>query len=67
MRRQPLRTLWARGTQIPFAHGRAGKLLVVAVLIVIPTGMLLQSLHRLSDVGTHATTYLGMNLLTLNR
>jgi hypothetical protein len=43
VRRQPLRTLWARDAD-SFA-GRAGKLLVVAVLIVIPTVMLFESLR----------------------
>jgi hypothetical protein len=36
--------IWARDTD-SFAHGWAGKLLVMAVLIGIPTLMLLQSLR----------------------
>jgi hypothetical protein len=44
VRRQPLRTLWARDTD-SFARGWAGKLLVAAVLIVILTLRLLQSLR----------------------
>jgi CubicO group peptidase (beta-lactamase class C family) len=44
VRRQPLRTLWARDTD-SFAHWWAGKLLVAAVLIILPTVMLLQSLR----------------------
>jgi hypothetical protein len=44
VRRQPLQTLWARDTD-SFARGWAGKLLVAAVLIVILTVMLLQSLR----------------------
>lgn len=43
-RRQPPRTLWARDTT-SFAGGWAGKALAVAVLILIPMVMLLQSLR----------------------
>jgi CubicO group peptidase (beta-lactamase class C family) len=44
VRRRPLRQLWARDTAT-FAHGWAGKLLVGAILFVVPTAMLLQSLR----------------------
>ncbi len=43
VRRRPLRTLLARDTAW-FAHGWAGKLLVAAVLLVIPATMVLLSL-----------------------
>jgi CubicO group peptidase (beta-lactamase class C family) len=43
-RRKPLRALWARDTD-SFARGWAGKSLVAAVLLVIPTVMLLQSVR----------------------
>ncbi len=43
-RRQPLRRLWSRDADA-FARGWAGKLLVAAVLVVLPTVMLLQSLR----------------------
>jgi lysylphosphatidylglycerol synthetase-like protein (DUF2156 family) len=44
VRRQPLRRLWSRDAD-SFARGWAGKLLVAAVLVVLPTVMLLQSLR----------------------
>ena len=44
VRRQPLRRLWSRDADA-FARGWAGKLLVAAVLVVLPTVMLLQSLR----------------------
>ena len=44
VRRQPLRRLWSRDAD-SFAHGWAGKLLVAAVLVVLPMVMLLQSLR----------------------
>ena len=43
-RRKPMRTLWARDTD-SFARGWAGKWLVAAVLVVLPTVMLMQSLR----------------------
>jgi CubicO group peptidase (beta-lactamase class C family) len=44
VRRRPLRTLLVRDTA-SFAHGWAGKLLVAAVLVAIPTTMVLLSLR----------------------
>ena len=61
VRRQPLRTLWARDTD-SFARGRAGKLLVAAVLLVIPTVMLLQSL-RLDRYANDSWTALVMGVV----
>ena len=61
VRRQPLRRLWARDTD-SFAGGWAGKLLVAAVLIVIPTAMLLQSL-RLDRYANDSWTALVMGLV----
>ena len=60
-RRQPLRRLWARDTD-SFARRWAGKLLVAAVLIVIPTVMLLQSL-RLDRYANDSWTALVMGLV----
>ena len=61
VRREPLRTLWARDTD-SFAGGWAGKLLVVAVLIVLPTVMLLQSL-RLDRYANDSWTALVMGVV----